>query len=43
MNKYKTINTFTQSPSLAQICAYALFCLQIVIFFVIIQKHYEKM
>lgn len=40
MQKYKPINTFSQRPSLAQIVAYLLFASQIVLFAVIIQKHY---
>lgn len=42
MQKYKTINSFTQRPSVAQIIAYLLFTMQIVLFAAIIQKHYKS-
>lgn len=40
MKNYKTKNSFTQTPSAAQIGAYILFLMQILIFFIIIQKHF---
>ena len=40
MKNYKTINSFTQTPSAAQIGAYILFLMQILIFFIIIQKNF---
>ena len=37
MKGYKTINTFSQRPSPAQLVSYLIFLLQILIFFIIIQ------
>ena len=42
MNKYETINTFTQRPSIAQIVSYILFILQITTFYAIIQQRYAN-
>ena len=42
MNKYETINTFTQRPSVAQIVSYILFTLQITTFYAIIQQRYSN-
>lgn len=42
MKKYKIINTFSQSPSIAQIISYLLFLMQVLVFFIIIQKRYES-
>ena len=42
MNKYETINTFTQRPSIAQIVSYILFILQITTFYAIIQQRYAS-
>lgn len=42
MKKYKIINTFSQSPSPAQIVSYLLFLMQVLIFSIIIQKHYQS-
>lgn len=42
MKAYKTINSFTQIPSPAQICSYILFALQILVFWIIIQNRYTS-
>ena len=42
MKAYKTINSFTQIPSPAQICSYLLFLLQILVFWIIIQNRYTS-
>ena len=42
MKKYKIINTFSQKPSFAQIVAYLVFLMQVLIFYILVQKHYES-
>jgi hypothetical protein len=42
MQKYKTINTFSQTPSLAQIVSYLIFLTQVIFFSVLIQANYKN-
>lgn len=42
MRPYKTINSFTQRPSCAQVVSYLLFLMQILIFSIIIQQRYQS-
>ena len=37
-NEYKTINTFSRTPSLAQICSYCIIALQTAIFYSVVQS-----
>lgn len=38
MGSYKTINTFCQSPSVAQIAAYVIFALQVLTFYIVVHR-----
>lgn len=42
MRVYKTINTFTQCPSPAQIASYIIFLMQILVFYIIIQNRLQS-
>lgn len=41
MLKYKKINTFTRSPSLAQICSYVVVALDVIVYLVMIQSKFQ--
>jgi hypothetical protein len=42
MAKYKTINSFSQIPSVPQIASYFIFLMQVLIFAIIIQARYTS-